>query len=107
MEFEERMEQQERIVALLGRVIPIPMHQYARYFERHKQMALSRPLTTLVPVQTLTQLQMDVENEGAGFKAGRSQAEVERELRNRVEAFHIEIFHKTQAETTKRWTYES
>jgi len=50
---------------------------------------------------------MDLENEGAGYKAGRTEAEIERELRIRVDAFHLEIFHRTQAETTKRWTYES
>ena len=107
MEFEERMEQQERIFALLSRVITIPMHQYARYFERYRSMSQSRPLQALVPGQTLTQLQMDVENEGAGYKAGRSQAEVEREIRARIEnGAQLEIFRKTQAETTKRWTYE-
>jgi pre-mRNA-processing factor 39 len=107
MEFEERIEKHDNIFALLGRVTAIPMHQYARYFERYRQLAQSRPLTTLVPVQTLTQLQMDIENEGAGFKAGRSQAEVERDLRARIDNIHLEIFRKTQAETTKRWTYES
>jgi pre-mRNA-processing factor 39 len=108
MEFEERMEQTERIFSILARVITIPMHQYARYFERYRSMSSQRPLTALVPVQTLTQLQMDLENEGAGFKAGRSQVDVEMELRNRIESvIHLEIFRKTQAETTKRWTYES
>lgn len=107
MEFEERMEQQERIFAILGRVITIPMHQYARYYERYSQMANTQPLTALIPIQTLTQLQMDVENEGAGFKAGRSQGEVEGEIRSRIQGIHYEVFRKTQAETTKRWTYES
>ena len=107
MEFEERMEQPEKIFALLTRVINIPMHQYARYFERYKHMSGSRPLTALVPVQTLTQIQMDVENEGAGFKAGRSQPEVERAIRDRIDGIQLELFRKTQAETTKRWTYES
>ncbi len=107
MEFEERMEQPEKIFILLGRVITIPMHQYARYFERYKHLSGGRPLTALIPVHTLTQIQMDVENEGAGFKAGRSPAEVERSIRDRIDGVHLETFHKTQAETTKRWTYES
>jgi len=33
--------------------------------------------------------------------------EVERELRARIDIVHLELFQKTQAETTKRWTYES
>ena len=107
MEFEERQEQSDRIFALLSRVVNIPMHQYARYFERYRQMAQSKPPTALVPVQILTQLQMDVENEGSGFKAGRSQGEVEGELRTRIDAIHLDAFRKCQAETTKRWTFES
>ena len=50
---------------------------------------------------------MDVENEGLGYKAGRSAQEVEIELRRRIDAEHLNFFRNTQAETTKRWTYES
>lgn len=107
MEFEERQESVDKIFAILSRLVHIPMHQYARYFEKYRQMAQSMPLTAVVPPGTLTQLQLDVESEGAGFKAGRSQFEVERELRGRIDTFHLDIFRKTQAETTKRWTYES
>jgi pre-mRNA-processing factor 39 len=107
VEFEERMDAHDRIFVILGRIIHIPMHQYARYFEKYRQMAQSRPLTAIAPSGTLTQLQMDIENEGAGYKAGRSQPEVERELRARIDNHHLEIFRKTQTETTKRWTYES
>ncbi|KAK4940443.1 hypothetical protein LTR10_019427 [Elasticomyces elasticus] len=107
IEFEERMEGADRIFTILGRIILIPMHQYARYFEKYRQWAQSRPLTAIAPPGTLTQLQMDLENEGAGYKAGRNQAEVERELRARIDNYHLEIFRRTQTETTKRWTYES
>ncbi|OQU95776.1 hypothetical protein CLAIMM_01947 [Cladophialophora immunda] len=107
IEFEERMEGFDRIFTILGRIIHIPMHQYARYFEKYRQMAQSRPLSAIAPPGTLTQLQMDIENEGAGYKAGRSQAEVERDLRARIDNYHLEIFRRTQTETTKRWTYES
>ncbi len=101
------MDAHDRIFTILGRVVNVPMHQYARYFEKYRQMAQSRPLTAIAPTGTLTQLQMDIENEGAGYKAGRSQPEVERELRSRIDNYHLEIFRRTQAETTKRWTYES
>jgi len=107
IEFEERMEASDRIFAILSRIIHIPMHQYARYFEKYRQWAQSRPLTAIAPAGTLTQLQMDIENEGAGYKAGRNQAEVERDLRARIDNYHLEIFRQTQSETTKRWTYES
>jgi pre-mRNA-processing factor 39 len=107
LEFEERLEAYDKMFAILGRIIHIPMHQYARYFEKYRQFASTQPLPAIVPAGTLTQFRMDLENEGAGYKAGRTEAEVERELRIRVDNFHLEIFHRTQAETTKRWTYES
>lgn len=74
LEFEERLESLDRIFAILGRIIYIPMHQYARYFEKYRQMASSRPIAATAPPGHLTQLQLDLENEGAGYKAGRSQA---------------------------------
>lgn len=101
------MDSHDRIFAVLARIIHIPMHQYARYFEKYRQMAQSRPLTAIAPTGTLTQLQMDIENEGMGYKAGRTQPEVERELRARIDSHHLENFKRVQAETTKRWTYES
>lgn len=70
-------------------------------------MAQTRPLTTIVPTGILTKIQMELENEGAGYKAGRTQVEVERDLRARIDNHHLQTFHQTQAETTKRWTYES
>ena len=107
LEFEERVEAYDKMFAIYARLIHIPMHQYARYFEKYRHFAAQQPLAAIVPAGALTQFRMDLENEGAGFKAGRTEAEVERELRIRVDAFHLEVFHRTQAETTKRWTYES
>lgn len=101
------MEQPDRIFALLGRIIIIPMHQYARYFEKYRQLAQTKPVSALVPPQVLTQYQTEIENAGMGYKSGRSQQEVEHELRQRIDGYHLDIFRKTQAETTKRWTYES
>ncbi|KAL9112501.1 MAG: hypothetical protein Q9227_003343 [Pyrenula ochraceoflavens] len=107
LEFNERMESFDAIFAVLSRIIHIPMHQYARYFERYRQLAQQRPLPELLPANILAQYRSEIENEGLGIKAGRSEAEVERELRTRTYNYHLEIFHRTQTETTKRWTYES
>ena len=107
IEFEERTEgASDRIFHILGRVILIPMHQYARYFERYRQMAHGRPVADTVPSAQLNHYRIEIENEGIGFKAGRTDVEVERELRQRIDQYHIEIFTRTQTETTKRWTYE-
>ena len=105
LEFEERVEAQDRIFALLDRIIHIPMHQYARYFERYRAMAANRPLTELVPEAILVQFREDIIRE-SGPKQ-KSERDIEQELRTRIDSFHLEIFHRTQTETTKRWTYES
>ena len=80
------------------------MHQYARYFERFRHLAQTRPLNELLPTELLTQFRGEVEREGPteGGEAG-----IERALRTRIDNFHLEIFSRTQTETTKRWTYES
>ncbi|KAI9818030.1 MAG: hypothetical protein M1827_000654 [Pycnora praestabilis] len=115
LEFEERLEAYDRIFAILDRVVHIPMHQYARYFERYRQLAQSRPLTELLPPDTLAQFRAEIETEGAATaqaggqqgKVDKAELEMEREMRARIDNFHLEIFARTQTETTKRWTYES
>ena len=115
LEFEERLEAQDKIFAILDRVVHIPMHQYARYFERYRHLATHRPLQELMPSDMLTQFRTEIEQEGpasvqAGsqqIKAERGELEIEREIRTRIDNFYLEIFSRTQTETTKRWTYES
>jgi pre-mRNA-processing factor 39 len=106
VEFEERLEAFDKIFGILGRVIHIPMHQYARYFERFRQLAQNRPVNELAPPETLSEFRAEVES--AQLPPGsKSEAETERDLRMRLDTYHLEVFSKTQAETTKRWTYES
>ncbi|KAL8872190.1 MAG: hypothetical protein Q9174_002133, partial [Haloplaca sp. 1 TL-2023] len=115
LEFEERVEAQDKIFAILDRVVHIPMHQYARYFERYRHLAQHRPLSELLPADMLAQFRADIENDGPAMvqaggqqvKAERGELEIERETRTRIDNFHLEIFSRTQTETTKRWTYES
>ncbi|KAL8679805.1 MAG: hypothetical protein Q9186_003921 [Xanthomendoza sp. 1 TL-2023] len=115
LEFEERLEAQDKIFAILDRVVHIPMHQYARYFERYRHLAQHRPLPELLPADMLSQFRSDIENESPAtvpggaqqVKVERGELEIEREMRTRIDNFHLEIFARTQTETTKRWTYES
>ncbi|KAJ5610720.1 hypothetical protein N7510_007439 [Penicillium lagena] len=108
IEFEERLEAQDKIFAILGRVIHIPMHQYARYFERYRQLAQTRPLAELAPAETMSQFRSEIEAASSQVPPGaKAEAEVDRDLRLRLDNYHLEVFSKTQAETTKRWTYES
>ncbi|KAI0871440.1 pre-mRNA-processing factor 39 [Hypoxylon argillaceum] len=108
IEYEERQEAQDKIFAILQRVIHIPMHQYARYFERFRQMAHSRPIQELVPPDTLARFRAEVETDTAAYGGlGRPELEVERDIRAKIDAMYYEVFQSTQDETTKRWTYES
>ena len=85
------------------------MHQYARYFERYRQLAQTRPLPELVPTEILAQFRAEVESAAtAGLPPGsKADADIEREVRVRIDQYHLDIFTATQTETTKRWTYES
>lgn len=109
LEFEERLEANEKIFAILDRVVHIPMHQYARYFERYRQLAQSRPLYELLPADTLSQFRSEIETEAKNqpVPVERGELEIDRDTRGRIDNFHLEIFARTQTETTKRWTYES
>jgi pre-mRNA-processing factor 39 len=108
VEFEERLEAFEKIFGILGRVIHIPMHQYARYFERYRQLAQNRTLSELAPSDTLAEFRTEIEGASAHLPPGaKADAEIERDLRLRLDGYHLEIFSRTQTETTKRWTYES
>ncbi|KAN0071517.1 hypothetical protein V8E54_010113 [Elaphomyces granulatus] len=108
VEFEERLEAIEKIFGILGRVIHIPMHQYARYFERYRQLAQNRTLSELAPSDTLAEFRTEIEGASAHLPPGaKADAEIERDLRLRLDGYHLEIFSRTQTETTKRWTYES
>ncbi|KAL3466098.1 hypothetical protein BJX64DRAFT_274857 [Aspergillus heterothallicus] len=108
IEYEERVEAFDKIFGILGRVIHIPMHQYARYFERYRQVAQTRPLAELAPPETLSQFRAELDAAAGQVAPGaKADAEIERDLRLRVDGHHLEIFSKTQTETTKRWTYES
>ncbi|KAK4936203.1 hypothetical protein LTR66_015368, partial [Elasticomyces elasticus] len=110
VEFEERTSSNsssDAIFSILTRIITIPMHQYARYFEKYRTAAQQKPLEATVPPQVLQRIQMDMEAEGISFESGHSQADIDRDLRGRVDNYHITSFNTTQTETTKRWIYES
>ena len=105
LEFEERSDAQDRIFEILGRIIHIPLHQYARYFERYRNMTRNRPITETAPPQVISQFRDTILRE-SGPKQ-KSERDIEQELRPKIDEYHMEVFQRTQTETTKRWTYES
>lgn len=80
------------------------MHAYARYFERYRTIAQNRPIPELAPENVILQLQQEIQRDGGMKQKG--EPDIQRELRTRIDSFHVEIFKRTEAETMKRWTYE-
>lgn len=107
IEYEERQEAQDKIYAILKRVIHIPMHQYARYYERFRTLSHTQPLPEVIEPEVLSRFRTEVEAEAAPFGVVKSELELERDIRAKIDAMFYEVFQKTQTETTKRWTYES
>lgn len=99
------MEAQDHIFAILDRIIHIPMHQYARYYQRYQTMSASRPIYQLAPPGVLERFRQEVIGE-PGTKQ-KSERDIDQEMRQKVGMFHEQIFNRTQNETTKRWTYEA
>ncbi|KAL1888014.1 hypothetical protein Cpir12675_006331 [Ceratocystis pirilliformis] len=108
IEFEERQEAQDKVLAILMRLIHIPMHQYARYFERFRTFCHERPVKDLVSEENLIRFKKEVASEHAAYGgAPKSELEIERDIRGKIDIMYYEIFTRTQSETTKRWAFES
>ncbi|KAL2889749.1 Pre-mRNA-processing factor 39 [Ceratocystis lukuohia] len=108
IEFEERQDAQDKVLAILMRLIHIPMHQYARYFERFRTLCHERPVKDLVSEENLIRFKKEVASEHAAYGgAPKSELEIERDIRGKIDIMYYEIFTRTQSETTKRWAFES
>jgi pre-mRNA-processing factor 39 len=86
---------------MLSKIIRLPLHQYSRYFERYNLMTKEQPIEKLASASVVDSLRSEISQTAS------NPADVEREVRTRIEAMHWEIFTQTQSEVTKRWTYES
>ncbi|KAK9380897.1 uncharacterized protein V2V93DRAFT_369855 [Kockiozyma suomiensis] len=104
VEFEERMERPDLVFAVHSRIARIPMHQYARYFEKYTTLGSSQPVEALLPEEELAKITDSIHSDFGGSKTG---AEFEQEMRARIHQVHIEIFNETQKETMSRWPFEA
>lgn len=67
-------------------------------------MSASRDINELVPGHVIAQFQAEIQRENS--VAAKNPTEMERELRSKIDALQWGVFNRTQAEVTKRWTYE-
>ena len=103
IEFEERIDAHDHIFEILQRVISIPLHQYAKYYDRFTKLSQQRPVKDVLPSETYAQYKAEFEMSNG---AGQSDSQREAVLRPRAEEFNYTTFTKTQQEVNKRWNYE-
>ncbi|CAK7237297.1 hypothetical protein SBRCBS47491_009927 [Sporothrix bragantina] len=106
LEYEDRLEATENIFAILKRIIQIPMHQYARYYERFRQLAQTRPIAELASEDVLARVRAELQAEDPHLN-GKTEPEIEAAIRAKMDIVSYETFTKTQEETNKRWAFES
>ncbi|KAF2197761.1 hypothetical protein GQ43DRAFT_190895 [Delitschia confertaspora ATCC 74209] len=104
LELERRFNNEANMFKILERIIHIPMHQYGRYFSHFQTMAATRPVEELAPPEVIRDFTNQLVEQFQG--QNKSQLEFERELRGMVDRLHLEINHRTSAETQKRWPFE-
>ncbi|KAI9358871.1 hypothetical protein DFJ73DRAFT_656655, partial [Zopfochytrium polystomum] len=112
IDFEETKQHPERVIAILERIIRIPLHQYSRYFEKYSQLSVTRPVTELLPLEEIDQLQSEIRHDkatnGAEAPAGTTNdSDIEAELRQRIHSIKSAIYLQTQDAVHKRWVFES
>ncbi|KAJ3117957.1 hypothetical protein HDU96_004633 [Phlyctochytrium bullatum] len=103
IEFEESKQQEDRVMAILERVIRIPLHQYARYFEKYSQLSVTRPVAELMAPEELEKLEDEVRRESQG----RTEEEIQNDLRQKIHGVKSEIYMQNQDAVHKRWVFEA
>ncbi|KAK9238305.1 hypothetical protein V1525DRAFT_401668 [Lipomyces kononenkoae] len=107
IEFAERLERPDMVMQVLDRVTRIPMHQYARYFERYTQLSASRPVEELTSQEEFDQVRTALSEELVQKGDKMQPTEIERELRIRIQKLHVARFTEVQQETMRRWPFEA
>ncbi|KAI8636817.1 hypothetical protein BD408DRAFT_454442 [Parasitella parasitica] len=92
-----------QVLALLDRIVLIPMHQYARYYEKWRGIRNSlNPSDALDPV-TLDAFSREIRQVKGDIPA----AEFVASLKERLDAQTNSAYRTTQEGTTVRWVYEA
>ncbi|KAG0029080.1 hypothetical protein BGZ81_004162 [Podila clonocystis] len=103
IEFLESKEEYAKLVQLMDRIIKIPMHQYARFFEKYAHLVSTRPIEEVV---TDEQYNQHKEKLIAGGEE-KPKEQLDSEIRNMVLEESSQIYANTATETNKRWPFEA
>ncbi|KAJ3384768.1 hypothetical protein HDU84_002653 [Entophlyctis sp. JEL0112] len=102
IDFEEnRQKSGAHLLAILERIIRIPLHQYARYFEKYSQVSVTRPVNELLEQAEIDRLSSEIAS------ADPMKGDIEQELRQKIHALKSDIYLKTQEIVHKCWAFES
>ena len=108
VEYEESMAGSEGsravLIELLGRIIRIPMHQYARYYERYLTLVSSRPALECMDAENYNMMLKNIQGSDGGKMTSE---EIEKEMKSRIQRDATTVYTHTQTETNRRWPFEA
>ncbi|KAF9914305.1 hypothetical protein BX616_008560 [Lobosporangium transversale] len=115
--YEERQEY-TKLPALMERIIRIPMHQYARFYQQYVQLLSSRPLKELISEELYNRYKAQLTNskvnaegdqnhEATATVEEKSQEQLETEIRQLIMEESAKVHANTAEETNKRWPFEA
>ncbi|KAJ3185594.1 hypothetical protein HDU87_000217 [Geranomyces variabilis] len=114
IEFEDSKANHAGLMKILERIIHIPMHQYARYFERLSTLSVSQPVTSLVTADQYAKLEQEVRfpirQEGQDATTEPpvlTEEEVHMQIRQKIHTLKSAIYMSTQEAVQKRWVFEA
>ncbi|KAF2795624.1 TPR-like protein [Melanomma pulvis-pyrius CBS 109.77] len=106
VEFEERVQEPSRVTKLHQRIVAIPIYQFQRYYEKFRGFITgSGKIEDLAGSATLDTLRAAVLADNQGLPE-KSELELERELRMKIDQYYWEIYGGVQTEVQNRWLYE-
>jgi pre-mRNA-processing factor 39 len=101
LEFAEtRLANPKRVLELLDRIVVIPMHQYARYYEKWRGLRSSMKPTEALDNMTLEVFTNEIHNSP-------ETKDFETALKEKIDAQTAAVYKRTQEGTNKRWVYEA
>jgi pre-mRNA-processing factor 39 len=93
-----------QVYKLLERIVQIPLHQYARYFQKYSQILPHFAPSELVSEQEYEQIEESVRQES---EQELSEQEFQQQVQKKIYETKSKLYTATQDMVSKRWTFES
>ncbi|KAI8875489.1 hypothetical protein K501DRAFT_289347 [Backusella circina FSU 941] len=102
---ENKLSDPQLVLQLLDRIVLIPMHQYARYYEKWRGIRqAASTMSEVLDAETLERYTQEIFEEKGTTEIG---DDLEALLKEKVHAHTAEVYKNTQEGTNKRWVYEA